>query len=407
MIKIIIIIALSLVLVGCNETQIVEIHHELECKEVVYNGYAHTLEYKNELNNVNVEYENNEHTEVGEYVVTARFFNDNQVKESEATLKIEPYLYTYDDFEFTKEILYDGLTHEINFNKEIIADNVLVYFEEENSYKEIGSYTNTLVIESENINIVSTKIKVDINIVSSIEIDEVYNSEFNDEEFTYNTDYQTKYLNNHNQLIDYGFEIEYINNNQINVGEYDVVAKIYKQDILIHNVVSTFKINHKILIPKVLSHDEIRESDFYEFNIEEIEIDAKIEIKYFNTSDLDVRIGRPLQYGRYLYKVEYSNYDSNYIIKNIEYVYQINLNNYDQTLINNSKLIDETFTYDGEAKQLQISNQTNLRFERYTITYTYNNEFELPVEIGEYEVVATIYKNNQIVKQLKANLIIN
>ncbi len=407
MIKIIVSIYIIIILAGCNqEFEIPVLTHELECKYVVYNGFEHTLKYKNELNETIVEYDNNKHTDVGQYIVTARFINGNVIKESTATLNIEPYKFLYEDFEFRTEVLYNGLQNEIKYNQQIIPENVEVYFKEINSYKEVGSYFNTLIIDSNNPNILSTEIEVNFNIVTDYKLDYVFESEFNNKEFIYNEKIQKPVLNNETTLLDLGFDIEYINEDSINVGKYDIIALIKKEDVVLHELSASYEINKKIFDPVLICPQNIKESIYYNFELEELEIDADIKISYFNVLDLETQIGKPLQFGNYLLKIEFSNYNENYIINDIYHYYTVELKDYDLTLINNAKLEDEVFIFDGNSKFIHISNQNNLRFERYVLTYTYNGSSVLPKDVGVYEVEANIIKNNIIIKTLYATLTI-
>ncbi|MFI3251818.1 MAG: MBG domain-containing protein [bacterium] len=224
---------------------------------------------------------------------------------------------------------------------------------------------------------------------------------FNNKEVVYDGNFHSIRLDNHVFLILNGFEITYSNNTFKNSGIYSVQVTIEKNGyIKILN--ADLIITQMMLLPEVIDIF-VQEGIFYNFEITN-NFDIEYTINYFNSNN--ELIAKPSIFGHYYFIVQFNNKDEDIIIDDLKHYFTINLSNYDQSLIDNAQLIDKTVEFNNNYHTLSVSNESVLRMERYVITFSYNNDKVPPVEIGEYLVTASIYKNNTLVKELTANLFI-
>ncbi len=456
-------IVMLIVITGCS---INEISFKLEDKSVTYDGNVHELIYEEELNDVEVIYENNKHTEVGIYEVKAIFNTNEKEYISYATLTIKPKKLTYNDFDFINSSIFDNEYKEITFTNELIEGLTYSYLLE-NKYKEVGIYNNVLIISSNNKNYESTEIEVSYTILE-------YNFDnfiFNSNSFLYDNTIKSLELN-----VPNGYEVEYINNDQIEIGSYEVIANIIKDNNIIHSLSAILEIysNEEIdelfnstfnntyleyngtnqsiylaneeellkygyeieyiynteeqinsgvyLISAVITKDNLINtvSTTYEINKKELEvnfignttyyeneeinlvIDLDLNVEYIYYDELFNIIDKPTSVGTYYIEAIFN--EENYLINNL--IKQFNIIVNDTLLLENSFIENKEVDFNYENHFIKVNNEIDLLNNNFNITYYYNNDTILPFDSGVYNVLVIITKD-ELYKELECLLIIN
>lgn len=372
MIKLIQVLGLSIltavVLVACTTTNLY--NYDIYDKEVVYDGNIHVLEYVGEID-VEVEYENNSHIEVGVYEVKATFKYEDETKECFALLTIIPYTLEFDDLNIINTVVYDGSYKYIEYTK---IDNIEYDFKYENKYLEVGSYNNTLIITSNNKNYNNTEIEINFNIINN----DFNNISFNNESFLYDGTIKKIELEN----LPSGYNVEYINNEQKEIGEYNVVANILLNDSVVYSLSATLEIYSNIEIDEVFNsyfvHEELIYNSYNQtikLNNEDLLIDYGFTIMYEYNTQMQIDSGS--------YTITALIYKGNNLIYQLQDEYTINQLNVNIIFNNNSFYVNEDYNI-----------ECNIEDVEYIYYDLNNNKINKPTIVGEYYVEVISNNNN-------------
>ena len=225
------ILTLGIVTTGCTNTpssnnesigEKIELGNiTFESKTFTFDGKVHSLEVTGLLTGVNVTYENNDKINAGSYEVVAKLEDTigNYIvpEELKATLKINKKDITNDLVFESKEFTYDGNTHSLEVTG--LPEGVNVTYEN-NDKINAGSYEVIAKLEDTTGNyIIPNELKSTLKINKK---DLANDLTFESKEITYD--------GNSHQLevtgLPEGVNITYENNSNINVGEYEVIAKL-------------------------------------------------------------------------------------------------------------------------------------------------------------------------------------
>ncbi len=368
-------------LVACSSDELS--HYEIINKEVIYNSEAHSLEYIGEID-VDVVYENNTHTESGEYEVKAIFSKGDNVKESYATLTILPYTLTLDDLNINN-VVFNNEFQYITFDT---IENIEYEFKEINEYKEVGLYYNTLIINSNNKNYTSTSIDIVFEVLENYELI-LNNTLTKDIVMDFNYEYHKMLLPNHNELIKHGFEVHYYYDNveefPIEAGIYDVYITIEK-DNLFKELNSKLTINKRSIKPVITGDNLIETNTDYTFDIFVDSNYINICYRYYDING-NV-IDKPTTVGHYFIEPILYPLHDNYEIKHTFKHFEIILSKHDSELLYNSTFTNKEVVYNNEFHSLILDNHNALIEHKFDIVYSFN----MHKEIGVYEISVTISK---------------
>lgn len=219
----------------------------------------------------------------------------------------------------------------------------------------------------------------------------------------FNYDYHSILLDNHDELINYGFEIQYyydqVEHFPIEAGVYDVYITIQK-DNLFKELYGELIINKRVIEINVLGDNLIETDNEYSFAIE---VDSNyIDISYEYYDIEGNVISKPNEVGHYFIVPVLNPLHNNYEIIPTFKHFEIVLSKKDKDLLYSSTIDDYTVTYDGNYHSILLDNQNELITNGFHIKYSYN----MFKEVGVYEVNATINKFGYK-KELSASLTIN
>lgn len=373
----------GVVLVACTMNDLDK--YEIKDKEVVYNSEIHTLEYIGDLEDVSVVYENNIHTEVGVYEVKAIFSLGDEIKESTAILTIIPYTITYDDLNLVEVYLYNSKAQQLIFDT---LENINYEFTNKQDYIEVGVYNNTLIINSNNKNYNSTQIDISFEIIENYELI-LDNTTIENYEVEFNYDYHSILLENHDELIQYGFEIHYYYDNieyfPIEAGIYDVYITIEKEE-LYKELHSELTINKRQLEATIISDDIIETNGSYNF---EVIVDSNyVDVEYRYYDSIGNQIDKPTTIGSFYVEVVLLPHHNNYEVKNSVKHFEVVLCKEDKNLLYTSELNDLEVIYNDDYYSLLLNKHNVLLDRDFVLTYSFN----MFKEVGEYEVSVVIEK---------------
>ena len=189
-------------------------------KTVTYNGGTHSLEVTGLPAGLTVTYVNNDKTNVGTYVVTAKFEvdgNHNAVEDMTATLTIEKATYITNDWTFDgKTVTYNGGTHSLAVTG-LPAGVQVSYIN--NGKTNAGTYEVTAKFSvDENHNAVED---MTATLTISKADHDMSGVTFEGKTVTYNGETHSLAVTG----LPEGVEVTYVNNNKTNAGTYTVTAK--------------------------------------------------------------------------------------------------------------------------------------------------------------------------------------
>ncbi len=192
-----------------------------ESKEITYDGNTHSLEVKGLPEGVNVSYENNGKTNAGSYEVVAKLEDTtgNYIvpEELKATLKINKKDITNDISFESKEITYDGNPHSLEVTGLPEGVNALY---ENNGKVNAGSYEVVVKLDDTTGNyIIPNELKSTLKINKKDLTNDII---FDSKEITYDGNAHSLEVTG----LPEGVNVSYENNSNINVGEYEVIAKL-------------------------------------------------------------------------------------------------------------------------------------------------------------------------------------
>ncbi|MBQ7641036.1 MAG: leucine-rich repeat domain-containing protein [Acholeplasmatales bacterium] len=361
----------------------------IESKEFTYDGNAHSLEVTGLPEGVNVLYENNDKINAGSYEVKAKLEDTtgNYIVPSElkSTLKINNKDITNDLVFESKEFTYDGNTHSLEVTNVPEGVNVLY---ENNDKINAGSYEVIAKLEDTTGNFI-----VPEELIATLKInkkDITNDLVFESKEFTYDGNAHSLEATG----LPEGVNVSYENNDKINAGSYEVIAKLEDTTgnyIVPEELKASLKINKKDITNDISFESKEITYDGNTHSLEVTGLPEGVNVLYENNGKVNA--------GSYEVKAKLDDTTGNYIIPN-ELKSTLKINKIDLTndIIFNSKEI----TYDGNSHQLEVTGLP----EGVNITYENNSN----INVGEYEVIAKLEDTtgNYIVPaELKANLKIN
>lgn len=191
---------------------------KFEGLNVNYDGQSHSVIALNIPDDVTVEYEGNDVSEVGEYIVTAKFYDKYQrlVHEMTATIII------FENYDFTKVTFEDITVDHDNLSHSIIAMNVpdgIIVEYEGNDVTEVGTH----IVEAKFYDKYQRLLHKMTAKITILRVYDFTNVVFED----LNVDYDGKPHSIIASNIPEYVNVEYEGNNVIEVGEYTVKAKFY------------------------------------------------------------------------------------------------------------------------------------------------------------------------------------
>ena len=193
---------------------------DFEDKTVVYNGEVQRIEISGTLpQGVTVTYENNDKTDVGTYEVIAKFTGDSNnyeaIADMTATLTIIESEFegvTFEDATYT----YDGREKSIEVKG--VPDGATVKYNVSNNYTNAGVYPIKATISKEGYKTLVLTATLTINKATY----DMSGVEFEGKTVVYNGEVQRIEISG---ILPQGVTVSYENNENINVGTYEVVAK--------------------------------------------------------------------------------------------------------------------------------------------------------------------------------------
>ena len=195
---------------------------EFEDKSVAYTGAAQALTLSAEdeaalvAAGVEVKYFNNQYTDVGTYTATVVLTKGANVEVLTANLTINPIKITGITFE-GEEFIYDGSAKEIKIKGEVPNGVTVEYYN--NTNDKLGTHTATVVLYGKNY--VTLVLEADFTIVESDVLKTLVG--FNGSEFSYN---EKSHKIEITGKLPEGVTVAYENNDQTNVGKYEVTATV-------------------------------------------------------------------------------------------------------------------------------------------------------------------------------------
>ncbi|MFI3252389.1 MAG: polysaccharide lyase 6 family protein [bacterium] len=208
----------------------------LEDQTFIYDGLEKKLEASNVSSGIEVLYENNVHTTVGEYDVVAKLYvEDILQKELDATMTIVPATFNNEDITFSdKEVSYDGSVHALTIEGELPSGTEVTYIN--NNQTEVGEYTVTAKITHIDGYYEELELTAKLIITGVVDTSSVT---FDSKTFLY--DGTIKYVSVRN--LPSNIKVVYENNNQTEAGVYSVNALLYStNDLLVRTMTTSLTI---------------------------------------------------------------------------------------------------------------------------------------------------------------------
>ena len=272
-----------------NKKVLTENDLTFESKEVTYDGQAHSLEVSSLPSGVNVSYDNNSKTNAGDYEVIAKL-RDNSgnyevPSELKATLRINKKEITTNDLTFaSKTVTYDGQAHSLEVTG--LPEGVTVAYEN-NGKTDVGTYEVVAKLQDTTGNYI-----VPAELKSTLKIDKkeltANDIKFDSKEVTYNGQVQSLEVTG---LPD-GVTVVYENNENINAGTYEVVAKLTdttgNYDIPAE-LKATLKINKKELTSNDLTFASKNVTyDGNKHSLEVVGLPSGVSVTYENNDNVNI-----------------------------------------------------------------------------------------------------------------------
>ena len=362
-------------------------------KTVVYNGEVQRIEISGSLpQGVTVTYENNDKTDVGTYEVVAKFTGDSNnyetIADMTATLTI-----IESDFEGVTfkdaTYIYDGREKSVEVNG--VPDGATVKYNVSNSYTNAGIYPIEATISKEGYKTLVLTATLTINKATY----DMSGVEFADKTVVYNEEVQRIEISGN---LPQGVTVSYDNNENINVGTYEVVAK-FTGDSDNYNVISD-KTAQLIINKATYDMSGVEFDDktvVYNGEVQKIEISGSlpqgVTVTYENNDKTDV--------GTYEVIAKFTGDSNNYeTIADMTATLTINKATYDMSGV---EFEGKTVVYNGEVQRIEISG--NLP-QGVTVTYENNDN----TDVGTYKVIAKFTgdsNNYETIADMTATLTIN
>ena len=376
-----------------NKKVLIESDFIFESKEVTYDGQDQYINLLGLPNGVSATYENNGSVGAGTYEVIAHLtdYSGNYEVPSElkTTLKINKKVLTENDFTFeSKEVTYDGQAHSLEVSS--LPSGVNVSYDN-NSKTNAGDYE---VIAKLRDNSGNYEVPSELKATLRINKKEITTNDLTFASKTVTYDGQAHSLEVTG--LPEGVTVAYENNGKIDVGTYEVVAKLEDTTgnyIVPAELKSTLKINKKGYDSNDIKFESKEVT--YDGNAHSLEVEGLpegVNVTYENNNQTDA--------GEYEVIAKLTDTTGNYDIP-AELKATLTINKKEikaSDLTFNSK----TVTYDGNTHSLELTGLPT----GVNVTYENNNQ----TDVGEYEVIAklTDTTGNYIVPaELKSNLIIN
>ena len=213
---------------------------KFENKTVTYDGRAHKLEITGTLpNGVSVTYTDNKLVDVGTLEVIATFKGDyekyNEIPDMKATLTIVKGEYDLSGITFeNKEVSYDGSPHSLEITG-TLPEGVTVTYENNNKV-DAGTYEVVAKFEGDEKNHKPIPDMTATLTILKAEYD-MTGIQFNNKIITYDG---TPHSLEITGTLPKGVTVTYENNNKVDIGTYEVVAK-FKGDEKNYNLISEMK----------------------------------------------------------------------------------------------------------------------------------------------------------------------
>ena len=340
---------------------------------------------------VSVSYENNGHTNAGQYIVIAKFEDETglygEIPSLEATLTINKANYdmsnvTFDDAVYT----YDGIEKSLAIDG-LLPDGVNVSYEN-NNHTNVGEYNVNAIFEHQNNNynlIPSMSATLTIN-KAYYATDDIT---FNDVVVTYDGEYHSIFATN----IPSGVEVTYDNNGQINAGIYTVTAHFngdYENYESIPDRTATLTINKAHYnVEDIEFKDTIFIYDGETKTVEATNVPEGVTVTYeYRDYYSNNQINKIISVGKYRVIAHFSNSNNNYEeISDMSAVVTVEKGNYDMSSYSFNNV---NKTYDGKEYDAHIANENSLP-SGVTVEYKYYKNGILVSsnkDCGTYKMVA-------------------
>ncbi len=274
----------------------------LEDEVFSYDGTSKSLTAQNVDSGVEVVYENNEHTVVGKYDVTAKCYVDNELKNTlNANLEIQKGNFNTNDIKLNdKTVSFDGNSHSLSVEGNLPQGTQITYQNNENN-KDVGEYEVVATLSHVDGYYNDLELRATLTITGVVDTSNVL---FDSKTFLY--DGTIKYVSVSN--LPSNIKVVYENNSKSEVGVYNVVAKLYSaSDMLLNTLTTTLTIVDK-------DKDIIDDSDNY-MDIDVNSSSWTLGNGVVNGSAIDVTAGSASGSNRYnfseyngLIKVSFSYY---------------------------------------------------------------------------------------------------
>lgn len=343
----------------------------LDEKTVTYNGQEHSISIVGELpQGVTVEYENNNKTDAGEYIVTAKFIGDtenyNLIENKTAVLTINKATYDMSNVDFSdKTVTYNGQAQSI------LATNLplgVTATYENNEKTDVGEYTVTVSFtgDSKNYNAIEGK-TAKLTIIKA----SVSGISFSGKSFTY--DSTKKNLAITGELPE-GVSVTYKNNEKTNAGTYTVTASFTVDENYeeIPDMTATLTINKATYDMSAV--DFSGKTVTYNGNVHSLEVvnlPDGVTVEYEDNGQINA--GRYIVTANFVY--DFLNYNE---ISSIQALLIINKATYN---MDDVSFVGGNFTYDGTPKSIYITGTLPTG-----VNVTYRNNAQ--TNAGSYTVTA-------------------
>ncbi len=347
-----------------------------EDMEVVYNGSIQRIEIVGELDSfIEVEYLNNENINAGIYEVTAVFTStSNNYLSPEnmvANLTINKATYDMSNIVFdNKNVVYTGEAHRVEITGEL--NDYLSVSYTNNNKANVGEYEVIATFINNNDNYYTpSPIKAILDISKATY--DMSNIIFKDKAVTYNGSQQSIHIIGD---LPAGVSVSYENNDKINVGEYEVIAKFENSNTNyndIENISATLTINKANYDMSSISFKD--EIVIYDGNSHSLAISGDlpigVSVSYENNNKITV--------GEYSVVAKFTNINDNYNTPE-DMTAKLTITKIENAL-DNVKFENKTVVYNGLAQSIYINAELP---EGLTVEYTNNAK----TNVGEYEVIA-------------------
>lgn len=350
-----------------------------------YDGTQKVLEVTGDIPlGVNVSYENNNATDVGEYEVIARFAGDsknyNEIANMVAMLKITP---KESNIQITnKDALsrvYTGEAVEVEYTKSREGTVRIEYYKGEelleNIPTQVGEYSVKVVLEANKNYLEASDIE---NFKITKATYDMSNIKFEDKIYEY--DGKEKVLEITGELPS-GVKVSYENNKATDVGEYTAKAIFNHTDLLNYNEIPSM--TAKLKITPQTGKIEITNKNVLDrvYNGNAVEVaytmsrEGTVKIEYYEGEKL--LESAPIEVGEYSVKVVLEA-NTNYLETFDVETFSISKATYNMSGI---KFEDSTYTYDETEKKIEITGQLPVG-----VNVSYENN--KATDSGEYEAIA-------------------